>query len=143
MPYFCGNYIVGRLVDDTFVIMQTSEVNRFCDHLNDVDSNINFTNEQEQDDQPAYLDVIVTRRQADAVKITLVVFLGKALNGMPHLCVKDRWPSFSLRREVWWQEGHPTVKQNVSKCCSDPNWGIKPLVTPFINGNKARKEKEP
>ena len=39
-----------QFVDDTFVIMQTNEVNRFFDHLNNVDSNINFTIELEQDD---------------------------------------------------------------------------------------------
>ena len=31
-----------RFVDDTFVIMQTNEMNRFFDHLNSVDPNINF-----------------------------------------------------------------------------------------------------
>ena len=30
--------------------MQNNKVNRFFDHLNSVDSNINFTIEQEQDD---------------------------------------------------------------------------------------------
>ena len=40
-----------RFVDDTFVIMQTNEVNRFFDHLNKVDSNINFTIKLEQDDK--------------------------------------------------------------------------------------------
>ena len=27
-------------------------------------------------------------------------------------------------------------------CCGDPKSGIKPPVTPFINGNKARKKKK-
>ena len=39
-----------QFVDNTFVIMQTNEVNRFFDYLNNVDSNINFTIELEQDD---------------------------------------------------------------------------------------------
>ena len=50
-------------VDDTFVIMQTNEVNRFFDHLNNVDLNINFTIELEQDDKLAFLDVLVMRMQ--------------------------------------------------------------------------------
>ena len=52
-----------RFVDDTFVIMQTNEVNRFFDHLNNVDPNINFTIELEQDDKLAFLDVLVMRTQ--------------------------------------------------------------------------------
>ena len=52
-----------RFVDDTFVIMHTNEVNRFFDHLNSVDPNINFTMELEQDDNLAFLDVLVMRTQ--------------------------------------------------------------------------------
>ena len=52
-----------RFVDDTFVIMQTNEVNRFFDHLNNVDSSKNFTIELEQDDKLAFLDVLVIRTQ--------------------------------------------------------------------------------
>ena len=52
-----------RFVDDTFVIMQTNKVNRFFDHLNNVDPNINFTIEPEQDDQLAFLDVLVMQTQ--------------------------------------------------------------------------------
>ena len=52
-----------RFVDDTFLIMQTNDVNRFFDHLNNVDPNINFTIELEQDDKLAFLDVLVMRTQ--------------------------------------------------------------------------------
>ena len=52
-----------RFVDDTFVIMQTNEVNRFFDHLNKVDPNINFTIELQQNDKLAFLDVLVMRMQ--------------------------------------------------------------------------------
>ena len=50
-----------RFVDDTFVIMQTNEVNRLFDHLNNVDPNINFTIKLKQDDKLAFLDVLVMR----------------------------------------------------------------------------------
>ena len=43
--------------------MHTNEVNRFFDHLNSVDPNINFTMELEQDDNLAFLDVLVMRTQ--------------------------------------------------------------------------------
>ena len=52
-----------RFIDDTFVIIQTNEVNRFFDHFNDADSSINFTIELEQDDKLAFLDVVVIRTQ--------------------------------------------------------------------------------
>ena len=47
-----------RFDDDTFVIMQTNEVNRCFDHLN-----VNFTIELEQDDKLAFLYVLVMRTQ--------------------------------------------------------------------------------
>ena len=43
--------------------MQTKKVNRFFDHLNNVDPNINFTIELEQDEKLAFLDVLVIRTQ--------------------------------------------------------------------------------
>ena len=48
---------------------------------------------------------------------SLVVSLGKALNGtLPSLCGRQV-AQFSLRIEGWWQEGHPTVnKCHVIKC---------------------------
>ena len=56
---------------------------------------------------------------------SLVVSLGKALNGtLPPLCGRQV-AQFSHRIERWWQEGHPTVKQmtcnkNADICCGDP-----------------------
>ena len=43
--------------------MQTNEVNRFFDHLNNVDSNINFAIELEQDDKLTFLDILFKKRQ--------------------------------------------------------------------------------
>ena len=51
------------IVDDTFVMMQINAVNRFFDHLNNLDSNINFTVNQKQDDKLAFSDVLVMRTQ--------------------------------------------------------------------------------
>ena len=47
-----------RFDDDTFVIMQTNEVNKCFDHLN-----VNFTIELKQDDKLAFLYVLVMRTQ--------------------------------------------------------------------------------
>ena len=43
--------------------MQTNEVNGFFDHLNNVDANIHFTIELEQDEKFAFLGVLVMRTQ--------------------------------------------------------------------------------
>ena len=43
--------------------MQTNKVSRFFDHLNNVDSKTNFTIEPEQDDQLAFLNVLVMQKQ--------------------------------------------------------------------------------
>ena len=56
----------------------------------------------------------------------LVVSLGKALNGAPPPLCGRQVAQFSLRREGWWQEGHPRVKtkmpcyKNADFCCGDP-----------------------
>ena len=42
---------------------------------------------------------------------SLVVSLGKALNGTPPRLCGRQVGQFSLRKEDWWQERHPTVKQ--------------------------------
>ena len=52
-----------RFVNDTFVIMQTNDVDRFFNCLNNVNSNINVTIELEQDGKLAFLDDHVTRTQ--------------------------------------------------------------------------------
>ena len=77
----------------------------------------------------------------------LVMSLGKALNGKPSpIYVEDRWPSFSSEERVDGSKGIRLYKQkilgNADYCCSDPKTGIKPPTTPYLSGNKARKEKK-
>ena len=60
---------------------------------------------------------------------SLVVSLGKVLNGTPPPLCGRQVAQFSLRIKGWWQEGHPTVKQmpcykNADICCGDPLSGI-------------------
>ena len=40
-----------------------------------------------------------------------LVSLGKTLNAAPPPLCGRQVAQFSLRREDWWQEGHPTLKQ--------------------------------
>ena len=46
--------------------MQAKEVNKFFDDLNNVDSNINFTIELEQDNKLTFLDVLAMRMQVES-----------------------------------------------------------------------------
>ena len=67
---------------------------------------------------------------------SLVVFLGKALNGTPPPLYGRHVAQFSLRIEGWWQEGHPTVKQMpCNKKCRYLLW--RPLI-----GNKPKDKEE-
>ena len=55
---------------------------------------------------------------------SLVVSLGNSLNGTPPPLCERQMAQFSLRKEAWWQEGHPIVKQmpyckNADICCGD------------------------
>ena len=45
---------------------------------------------------------------------SLVVSLGKTLNGTPPPLCGRQVAQFFFGREGWWQEGHPTVKTKMS-----------------------------
>ena len=47
-----------RCVDDTFTVLQESEVEHFTHHLNSMDENIKFMVEPEQDNMLAFLDCL-------------------------------------------------------------------------------------
>ncbi|VDN20397.1 unnamed protein product, partial [Dibothriocephalus latus] len=51
----------ARYVDETFVIVKTSDIEQLKDPLNSVDPNIQFTKEEERKKQLPYLDVLVRR----------------------------------------------------------------------------------
>ncbi|BHF81762.1 hypothetical protein SprV_0802489600 [Sparganum proliferum] len=51
-----------RYVDDTFVIIERDQVLTFQEHLNTVFSDIQFTMEEEENNQLAFLDVLVCRK---------------------------------------------------------------------------------
>ena len=68
---------------------------------------------------------------------SLVVSLGKALNGMPPPLCGRQVAQFSLQIEGWWQEGHLTIKQMpcYKKKCKYLLW--RPLI-----GNKLKDKEE-
>ena len=67
---------------------------------------------------------------------SLVVSLGKALNGTPPPLRGRQVTQFSLRIEGWWQERHPTVKQMLCyiKC--------RYLLWRTLIGNKPKDKEE-
>ena len=67
---------------------------------------------------------------------SLVVSLGKSLNGTSlHLCGRQV-AQFTLRIESWWQEGHPTVKQ--MPCNKNADY----LLWRHLIGNKPKDKEE-
>ena len=67
---------------------------------------------------------------------SLVVSLGKALNGTPPPLCGRQVVQFSHRIEGWWQKGHPTVKQ--MPCYKNADYLLwRPLI-----GNKPKEKEE-
>ena len=78
-----------------------------------------------------HLEEVVENNPASS----LVVSLGKALNGtLPPLCGRQVAP-FSLRIEGWWQEEHPTVKNK----CHVIKMQISAVATP--NREEAERQR--
>ena len=60
-----------RYVDDTFTVLQESEVERFTHHLNSMDENIKFTVEPEQDKMLAFLDTCKCLKDDGSTKVKI------------------------------------------------------------------------
>ena len=60
-----------RYVDDTFTVLQESEVEHFTHHLNSMDENIKFTVEPEQDNTLAFLDTCVCLKDDGSTKVNI------------------------------------------------------------------------
>nr|VZI18984.1 unnamed protein product [Spirometra erinaceieuropaei] len=70
----------ARYVDDTFVVIERDQVLTFQEHINSVFPNIQFTmDEEEENNQLAFLDVLVCRKHCGELKTKV---FGKAKNTM-------------------------------------------------------------
>ncbi|BHF60629.1 hypothetical protein SprV_0100359400 [Sparganum proliferum] len=58
----------ARYVDDTFVVIERDQVLTFQEHLNAVFPDIQFTMEEEENNQLAFLDVLVFRKDCGGLK---------------------------------------------------------------------------
>ena len=64
-------YIWLRYVDDTFTVLQETEVEQFTQHLNSMDDNIKFTVEVEQNITLAFLDTCVCLKDDGSTKVNV------------------------------------------------------------------------
>ena len=60
-----------RYVDDTFTVLQESEVEHFTHHLNSMNENIKYTVEPEQDNTLAFLDTCVCLNDDGSTKVKI------------------------------------------------------------------------
>ena len=60
-----------RYVDDTFTVLQESEVEHLTHHLNSMDENIKFTVEPEQDNMLAFLDTCICLKDDGSTKVKI------------------------------------------------------------------------
>ena len=65
-------YLWKRFVDDTFTIIKSSEKERFLEHLNTIDPNIQFTSEEcREDGSMPFLDILLTPREDGSLSTTV------------------------------------------------------------------------
>ena len=60
-----------RYVEDTFTVLQESEVEHFTHHLNSMDENFKFTLEPEQDNTIAFLDTSICLKDDGSTKVKI------------------------------------------------------------------------
>nr|VZI21230.1 unnamed protein product [Spirometra erinaceieuropaei] len=101
----------ARYVDDTFVVIERDQVLTFQEHLNAVFPDIQFTMEEEENNQLAFLDVLGCRKDCGGLKTKVV---GKATNKMQVLNFNSNHPISHKRSCV------RTLYRRVETHCSVP-----------------------
>nr|VZI36045.1 unnamed protein product [Spirometra erinaceieuropaei] len=112
-PKFCARY-----VDDTFVVIERDQVLTFQEHLNAVFPDIQFTMEEEENNQLAFLDVLVCRKDCGGLKTKV---FRKATNTMQVLNFNSNHPISHKRSCV------RTLYRRVETHCSEPEDKIAEL----------------
>nr|VZI06090.1 unnamed protein product [Spirometra erinaceieuropaei] len=108
----------ARYVDDTFVVLERDQMLTFQEHLNAVFPDIQFTMEEEENNQLAFLDVLVCRKDCGGLKTKV---FRKATNTMQVLNFNSNHP-ISLKRSCV-----RTLYRRVETHCSEPEDKIAEL----------------
>ncbi|BHF60103.1 hypothetical protein SprV_0100306400 [Sparganum proliferum] len=108
----------ARYVDDTFVVIVRDQVLTFHEHLNAVFPDIQFTMEEEENNQLAFLDVLVCRKDCGGLKTKV---FRKATNTMQVLNFNSNHPISHKRSCV------RTLYPRVETHCSEPEDKIAEL----------------
>nr|VZI50049.1 unnamed protein product [Spirometra erinaceieuropaei] len=108
----------ARYVDDTFVVIERDQVLTFQEHLNAVFPDIQFTMEEEENNQLAFLDVLVCRKDCGGLKTKV---FRKATNTMQVLNFNSNHPISHKRSCV------RTLYGRVETHCSEPKDRIAAL----------------
>nr|VZI30919.1 unnamed protein product [Spirometra erinaceieuropaei] len=108
----------ARYVDDTFVVIERDQVLTFQEHLNAVFPDIQFTMEEEENNQLAFLDVLVCHKDCSGLKTKV---FRKATNTMQVLNFNSNHPISHKRSCV------RTLFRRVETHCSEPEDKIAEL----------------
>ncbi|BHF72485.1 hypothetical protein SprV_0401555100 [Sparganum proliferum] len=108
----------ARYVDDTFVIIERDQVLTIKERLNAVLPDIQFTMEEEENNQLAFLDILVCRKDCGELKTKV---FGKATNTMQVLNFNSNHPISHKRSCV------RTLYRRVETHCSEPEDKIAEL----------------
>ncbi|BHF80590.1 hypothetical protein SprV_0702371800 [Sparganum proliferum] len=101
----------ARYVDDTFVVIKRDQVLTFKERLNSVFPDIQFTMEEEENNQLAFLDVLVCRKDCGGLKTKV---FRKATNTTQILKFNSNHPISHKRSCV------RTLYRRVETYCSEP-----------------------
>ncbi|BHF75876.1 hypothetical protein SprV_0501897300 [Sparganum proliferum] len=108
----------ARYVDDTFVVIDRDQLLTFKERLNAIFPDIQFTMEEEENNQLAFLDVLVCRKDCGGLKTKV---FGKATNTMQVLNFNSNHPISHKRSCV------RTLYRRVETHCSEPEDKIAEL----------------
>ncbi|BHF75322.1 hypothetical protein SprV_0501841800 [Sparganum proliferum] len=103
--------VLGPDVDDTFLVIERDQVLTFKEHLNAVFPDIPFTMEEEENNQLAFLDALVCRKDCGGLKRKV---FRKATNTMQVLNFNSNHPISHKRSCV------RTLYRRVEMHCSEP-----------------------